>query len=103
MVTVNVEEEGGDIKRLQMTGHADYSPGNDIVCAACSALVFALLAFMEHEPSHTLEVTELVCEKGEVRLEVKGDAAFAAAFKTVVYGLTEIAKKYRNHVQLIRT
>lgn len=102
MVTVTVEENGG-VKRLAMTGHANYNAGADIVCAACSALVFALLAYMEQEPAHILEVVELTCEKGEVRLFAKGDAAFAAAFETVVYGLTEITKKYRKYVQLIRT
>lgn len=102
MVTVTVGEKDG-VKRLLMTGHANYSPGNDIVCAACSALVFALLAYMEHEPAHILEVMELTCKKGEVRLEAKGDAAFAAAFKTVVLGLQKIAEKYPNYVSLTKS
>jgi uncharacterized protein YsxB (DUF464 family) len=101
MVTVTVAD--GDTKSLAMLGHANFSPGDDIVCAACSALVFALLAYMEHEPAHIFEVMELTCEKGDVRIEAVGDDAFAAAFETVVYGLAKIAEKYPKHVQIIRT
>mgnify|MGYP000991510939 FL=1 len=101
MVTVTVAD--GEIKSLAMTGHANFSPGDDIVCAACSALVFALLAYMESEPAHILEVRELFVQKGEVRLKAKGDDAFAAAFETATLGLKKIAKKYPKHVQLMKS
>ena len=38
-------------RRLTVTGHADYAPhGQDIVCAAVSALVYALMAALEYKP-----------------------------------------------------
>ena len=101
MVTVTVAD--GDTKHLSMTGHANFSPGDDIVCAACSALVFALLGYMENNPAHIFEVGEFTVRKGEVRLSAAGDNAFAAAFETVTLGLAKIAEKYPKHVRLIRT
>lgn len=36
-----------------MEGHAGFNPGNDIVCAGCSALAFALLGWLANfHPEH---------------------------------------------------
>ncbi|HWQ51084.1 MAG TPA: ribosomal-processing cysteine protease Prp [Terriglobales bacterium] len=102
MVAVTVNDTDGK-KRLVMSGHAGYSSGDDIVCAACSALVFALFAWLEKHPKSLFSIDELQCEKGEVALCAAGDASFAAAFDMAVDGLEEIAKKYPKHVRIKRT
>ncbi|HWP80346.1 MAG TPA: ribosomal-processing cysteine protease Prp [Candidatus Acidoferrum sp.] len=100
MIAVTVGETQGK-KRLAMTGHANYSGGgDDIVCAACSALVFALFAWLEQHPKSFFSIEELSCDKGEVVICAAGDAAFAAAFDMAVAGLAEIEKKYPEHLRI---
>lgn len=102
MVAVTVCDEG-EKKSLVMTGHANYSPENDIVCAACSAVVFALIGFMQKAPEHLYAVEALRCVKGDVEVTALGDAAFAGAFAMAVTGLAQISKKYPQHLWLKET
>lgn len=44
MTTVTIK--GGDYIEITVKGHADYNPGNDIVCAGISTLAYALLNYL---------------------------------------------------------
>jgi uncharacterized protein YsxB (DUF464 family) len=92
MVRISVRQRG-DTRCLVMAGHAGYNTGNDIVCAGCSALAYALMGWMENAPER---VTRRVCDlgDGELRLSGSGDDCFAAAFDMTVIGLAQIARKY---------
>jgi len=56
--------------RVTLRGHADYAPrGEDIVCAAASALVFALIGALEEKE----QLRELVIKPGLVTVAAEGD------------------------------
>lgn len=56
--------------RVTLRGHAGYAPpGEDIVCAAASALVFALIGALEEKGL----LRELVVRPGFVTVAAEGD------------------------------
>ncbi len=80
--------------RLYVTGHADYAPGNDIVCAGVSALIGALVQYAKTSPA----CRHLRCrmEAGEAFLSCRG--GLGAGFDMIVGGLAAIAASYPEHV-----
>ena len=74
--------------RMTLRGHADYAPkGEDIVCAAASALVFALIG-----------ARELVVRPGLVTVAAEGDCR--AEWQLIRCGLGQLAGKYPACVRL---
>ena len=82
--------------RLYVKGHADYAPGNDIVCAGVSALVSALVAYA----AKSRECRHLRCRvcSGEAFLACRG--GLGVGFDVVLEGLSAIAKAYPGHVSV---
>ena len=79
---------------LTVEGHAGYAPkGQDIVCAAVSALVYALIGTLEE----TENVAEMVLRPGYAAVEAKKKTA---AFDLVRCGLTQLADRYPDFVQV---
>ena len=76
--------------RLYVTGHANYAPGNDIVCAGVSALVGSLVRYAQSNPA----CRRLRCNvrSGEVFLSCRG--GLGAGFDMVIGGLAAIAASY---------
>ena len=98
MIEVYAYRCGGKC-RLYVKGHAEYCPGNDIVCAGVSALVGALTGYAAAHPHYH-----------HVRSHMqKGDAFFACGegaqdgFDMIVEGLAAIAATYPEHVRVQRT
>ena len=98
MIEIFSYRHGGKC-RLFVTGHAEYSPGNDIVCAGVSALVGALARYASESPRYR-----------HVRCRMqKGDAFFACGegaedgFDMIVGGLAAIAASYPDHVRVQST
>ena len=87
----------GEKCRLYVSGHAAYSPGNDIVCAGVSALVGTLV---QYASKHYRQV--------RCRMQA-GDAFLAAGagaqdgFDMIVAGLSAIAATYPAHVRVQAT
>ena len=48
MIKVDIFRKKGNIVKLEMNGHADYSEGDDIVCASASSVAFAVLNGIEN-------------------------------------------------------
>lgn len=88
------------LRSLHLEGHAGYHPGNDIVCAGCSAIVYALMGWISNAAGHMAEVDELYEKSGTVRITADGDEQYGAAFDMAVIGLMQIAKKYPDHVSV---
>ena len=82
---------------LEVIGHAEYACGNDVVCAAVSALVEALAAYLE--------------EYGDADAEADLTDGYAmitvlernAAFDMAVCGLGAIADQYPAYVSMTTT
>ena len=81
--------------RMILRGHADYAPrGEDIVCAAASALVFALIGALEEKG----QLRELVIRPGLVTVAAEGDCR--AEWQVIRCGLGQLAGKYPACVRL---
>lgn len=85
---------------LCVSGHAGYSNrGNDIVCAAISAISYALLGFLENneddEPSFSYKTGD-----GELIVFSNASERVDAAFETTLIGYRQIAQKYPQYVDV---
>ena len=93
MIRVRFEEN-----RLTVCGHAGYAArGEDIVCAAASALVFALIGSLRQEEN----LREVVIRPGYVMLCAGG--ACAAEFALVRCGLEQLQARYGEFVSVETT
>lgn len=80
--------------RLTLLGHAGYAEkGQDIVCAAASALVYALIGTLEDKDN----VAELVIRPGNVTVAARADDP---AFAVVRRGLEQLAARYSGYVRV---
>lgn len=74
--------------RVTLRGHAGYAPrGQDIVCAAASALIYALIAVLEERG----QLCELVIRPGFVTAAAHEEDS---AFEMVRCGLVQLAERY---------
>lgn len=95
MIEIFASRKGG-YYRLFVTGHANYNPGNDIVCAGVSALTGALLGFAQK--SKACRHLRCYARQGEVFLACRG--GLGSAFEAVLLALRGIADAYPQHVQI---
>lgn len=95
MIRVFAYRKGG-YYRLYVAGHAEYNPGEDVVCAGVSALVGALVSFATG--SQNCRHLRWSARSGEVFLSCRG--GLASAFEAVVLGLQQIAAAYPQHVSV---
>ena len=85
---------------LSVLGHANYGEyGKDIVCAGVSALVQALIGWIE-ENSWKAECISVEPREGEVRISCDGGEDIAAVFYMASIGLQQIADSQPDHVQI---
>lgn len=99
MITARYEKDG-DSHNLSVSGHARYSPhGQDIVCAGVSAIVYALIGWLENCFGDTKFVS--IDERGgKVTISAQGDAFVATAFYMAAIGIEQIANTYPAHVNI---
>ena len=89
-----------DKHTLSVIGHANYDEyGKDIVCAGASALVQALIGWIE-EKHYTAECIDISTKEGEVIISCEGGDDISAVFYMAAIGLSQIADCYPNHVQI---
>ena len=85
---------------LVVLGHANYAEyGKDIVCAGVSALVQALIGWIE-ENYYKAECISVDPKEGEVIISCEGGEDIAAIFHMASIGLAQIADSYPDHVQI---
>ncbi len=97
MITVkcNINE---DECTMVVKGHAGYNPGNDIVCAGCSAIITMLAGYLVNRLDRT-KLIKMEMESGNADIHVKGDAV--EVFEMAVIGLMQIEKAYPQNVKVI--
>lgn len=88
-----------DAYKLDICGHADYNPGEDVVCAGVSSIAFALLGYLENHRKDMTPESGWSWDHGDVQVQVRGGEALEAVFQMALIGLMQIAKKYPNHVR----
>ena len=85
---------------ITVLGHANYGEyGKDIVCAGVSALVQALIGWIE-ENHYKAECISLDAKEGEVIISCEGGEEVAAVFYMTYIGLAQISDCYPDHVQI---
>ena len=80
---------------LEVVGHADYACGDDVVCAAVSALVEALAAYLEEYDTDGTAEADLADGYAMITLGQRN-----AAFDMVATGLSAIADRYPEYVTM---
>lgn len=89
----------GRAHSLVMVGHANYADkGNDIVCAGASAILYALLGWMENNGDDLEDISTNV-EPGESWVNCEGGEKTATAFEMACIGLEQLANSYPDHVE----
>ena len=85
---------------LTVYGHAGYAEkGTDIVCAGVSAIVQALIGWIENNPVYD-ESISIDDRNGEVLIECTGGEDVSAVFYLTAIGLEQIANTYPDNVQI---
>lgn len=98
MIEITIQRGGGRYE-LRVKGHAGYNPGNDIVCAGCSAVVYSLMGALRNAPEH-LDSLTTDAERGHAWVYCEGDAVVGALYRMAEIGLRQIARTHPEHVQV---
>ena len=99
MISVHYRRDGNS-HLLTMDGHADYDGhGSDIVCAGASAIVCALLGWLENN-SDDFECCDEDVHSGSLRLYCEGGERTATAFEMMIIGLLQIEDSYKDHIEI---
>jgi uncharacterized protein YsxB (DUF464 family) len=103
VVIVEFYQDNQGFTAMELKGHAEYNPGNDIVCAGISALAFALvgtLKSIEGVSFTRLQYQDGVTVEIEPFADEQEQAVVDAVFTTVLIGLKQIQNKYPDHIQV---
>ena len=85
---------------MTVNGHAGYSDkGTDIVCAGASALVQALVGWVENNDCE-IECISIDDNAGEVIIACSGGEDVAAVFYMTAIGLEQMANTYPDYVEI---
>ena len=86
---------------LRMEGHADYNPGNDIVCAALSSQFFSLANYLEGIGSAPLVEYDLATGFGHI--SCRGGIKVRLAFEYCLYSFMMLADTYSDNICVVET
>lgn len=90
------KESGKEMYMLQMSGHAGYNPGNDIVCSALSTLIVTFAETLLQKGIPTVyNITS-----GYAKVECEYTEAVKDIILTIETGIELIAKQYSQNVSL---
>lgn len=97
MITVDYKSDG-ITHNVEMKGHACYSDkGDDIVCAAVSGILYALLGWLENNPED-VNAIDMDIKSGNAYIFCSGGEKTSAAFQMAIIGWEQIANEYPDHV-----
>ncbi len=85
---------------LTLRGHAGYNPGNDVVCAGVSAIVFTLLGWIENNRDALARVQKLRYNAGEADILIAGDEQAQAVFEAAAIGLCQIEAAHPRYIKV---
>lgn len=95
MIEITVRETANEYC-IELSGHANYSRGADIVCAGVSAIVYAYIGYIRNSK---IAVNELQISSGKVVCKVNKDGA-REAFEMAAIGLMQIEKQYPKNIRI---
>lgn len=90
---------------MKITGHAQYNPGNDPVCAGVSALGYALVGTLNSIDGLTFVKNE-VTDSINLRIQPLQDKikrhTVNVVFETILIGLKMIQKGYPENIKIVQ-
>ncbi len=98
MIKVLIKTEGKAFKSLEVTGHANSAPcGNDLVCAAVSAILTGCTNAIENEKDFHLEYRD-----GYYKLDALNSLSShdEGVIDSILVGLKAIASEYGKFIQI---
>ena len=102
MITIKVREKNGSYVEFISKGHAGYAEaGQDIVCAAVSALIITTVNSLEKFTDDKFDVQE---KDGFVSIHFRNDLSERGMLlmDSLLLGLTEIAGSYNNRYLTVK-
>ena len=81
---------------LKAEGHAEFSMGDDIVCAAVSTLIETLASYLSQKSNGNGSIT---LGKGYAEI-IDGDLQDLPFFEIILHGLTLISSEYPKNVKI---
>lgn len=103
MTTITIEKSG-DAVIINADGHAEYNPGNDIVCAAISMITQTLYNALSHyEEEKQCKILAFEFKSGVAKFAfVSYNTKVTDALMTMAeIGYTSLVQSYPNNVKLI--
>ena len=104
MVEIKIRREGST-RLLKMTGHADYAKDGqpDIICAACSALLYAFLGWLSNHPAEYEEEEPIRVCPGDVTVKLRVKGPFLdTALDSALEGFSQLARTAPDSVRLLQ-
>ena len=102
MITITVKKRNGNYLEFVSKGHAGYAEeGQDIVCAAVSALIITTVNSLEKFTDDKFDVQE---NDGFVSIHFRNDLSERGMLimDSLLLGLTEIAGSYNNRYLTVK-
>ena len=102
MITITVKKRNGNYLEFVSKGHAGYAEeGQDIVCAAVSALIITTVNSLEKFTDDKFDVQE---KDGFVYIHFRNDLSERGMLlmDSLLLGLTEIAGSYNNRYLTVK-
>ena len=102
MITIKVRKKNGSYEEFISKGHAGYAEaGQDIVCAAVSALIITTVNSLEKFTDDKFDVQE---KDGFVSIHFRNDLSERGKLlmDSLILGLTEIEHSYNNRYLTVR-
>ena len=102
MITIKVRKKNGSYEEFISKGHAGYAEaGQDIVCAAVSALIITTVNSLEKFTDDKFDVQE---KDGFVSIHFRNDLSVRGMLlmDSLLLGLTEIAGSYNNRYLTVK-
>ena len=92
---------------VSISGHAGYHPGNDIVCAAVSALAHSLAAYIQQTLQKKIYDIKIQAVNARIIWRVQPDGReyqkINGAFNMLICGYQMLADTYPDNVMLQKT
>lgn len=98
MVKVSIQYRGSGFGSLEIKGHADSAPyGQDLVCAAISAVSLGALNAIEKEDDFVISV-----EEGDIKVTSKGAISEhdETVLETLIIQLKTIESSYKSSIEI---
>lgn len=96
MITINAKRDG-ELFIVEMDGHAEFNPGNDIVCAAASTLIQTLHASIVNGVGGG-ELKSAEFDSGKAAVKFKGGKAL---YNMTVLGFMMLQRTYPDNVRIV--